>query len=61
MKSYILSMGAGLLVGVIYSLLNVRSPAPPMIALIGLAGILVGERILPLAKSVAAIISKAQP
>lgn len=45
MKPYLLSLGAGLLVGVIYSLLNVRSPAPPVIALIGLLGILVGEQL----------------
>lgn len=52
MKSYLISLGAGLLVGVIYSLLNVRSPAPPVIALIGLLGILVGEQLPPLVKSV---------
>jgi XapX domain-containing protein len=51
MKTYILSLGAGLLVGVIYSLLNVRSPAPPVIALIGLLGILVGEQIPPLVRN----------
>ncbi|MDI7862700.1 XapX domain-containing protein [Rhizobiaceae bacterium n13] len=51
MKIYLLSLGAGLLVGVVYSLLNVRSPAPPVIALIGLLGILVGEQIVPFAKS----------
>jgi XapX domain-containing protein len=34
-KVYLLSLGAGLLVGVIYGLLNVRSPAPPVIALVG--------------------------
>jgi XapX domain-containing protein len=51
MKIYLLSLGAGLLVGVVYSLLNVRSPAPPVIALVGLLGILVGEQIIPLAKS----------
>lgn len=50
MKLYILSLAVGLLVGVIYSLLNVRSPAPPMIALIGLFGILVGEQIIPVGK-----------
>ena len=50
MKPYILSLGAGLLIGVIYSLMGVRSPAPPIIALIGLAGILAGEQIVPLAK-----------
>ncbi|MFK0332840.1 XapX domain-containing protein [Rhizobium sp. NPDC090275] len=52
MKIYILSLGAGLLVGIIYSLLNVRSPAPPVIALVGLLGILVGEQIIPFALTV---------
>ncbi len=52
MKLYLLSLGAGLLVGVIYSLLNVRSPAPPVVALVGLLGILVGEQLVPLAKSI---------
>jgi len=50
MKPYLLSLGAGLLVGVVYSLLNVRSPAPPAIALIGLLGILVGEQAIPVAR-----------
>jgi XapX domain-containing protein len=39
MKACLLSFGAGLLVGVVYSLLDVRSPAPPVIALVGLLGI----------------------
>jgi XapX domain-containing protein len=34
MRVYVLSIGAGLLVGVVYSLLNVRSPAPPVVALL---------------------------
>lgn len=50
MKMYLLSIGAGLLVGAIYGLLNVRSPAPPVIALLGLLGILVGEQAVPLIK-----------
>ena len=50
MKPYLLALGAGLVVGVVYSLLNVRSPAPPVIALIGLLGILAGEQIVPIAK-----------
>ncbi len=50
MKLYALSLGAGLLVGIVYSLLNVRSPAPPLVALIGLLGILVGEQIIPISK-----------
>jgi XapX domain-containing protein len=47
MKPYLLSLGAGLLVGVVYALLQVRSPAPPIIALLGLLGILIGEQIPP--------------
>jgi XapX domain-containing protein len=50
MKPYLLSLGAGLLVGVIYSLLHVRSPAPPAIALLGLLGMLLGEQAVPIAK-----------
>jgi XapX domain-containing protein len=42
------------LIGMIYSLLGVRSPAPPLIALVGLAGILVGEQIIPLGKNMLA-------
>ncbi|EHL98976.1 XapX domain protein [Acetobacteraceae bacterium AT-5844] len=52
MKPYLLSLGAGLLVGVVYSMLNVRSPAPPVVALVGLLGILLGEQIVPVAKRV---------
>jgi XapX domain-containing protein len=50
MKAYVLSLAAGLLVGMIYSLLHVRSPAPPLVALVGLLGILGGEQIIPVAK-----------
>ena len=50
MKIYVVSLSVGLLVGVIYGLLNVRSPAPPVIALVGLLGILLGEQLVPLAK-----------
>ena len=50
MKPYLLSLAVGLLVGVIYALFNVRSPAPPVIALVGLLGILLGEQVPPLVK-----------
>ena len=33
----------GIVVGVLYGLLKVRSPAPPVVALVGLFGILAGE------------------
>lgn len=48
MKVYLVSLGVGILVGVIYGLLHVRSPAPPIVALIGLLGMLIGEQIVPL-------------
>ncbi len=41
--TYVLSLAVGLLVGVAYGLLGVRSPAPPIIALLGLLGMLAGE------------------
>lgn len=40
---YLLSAGAGIGVGVIYGLVAVKSPAPPIIALLGLLGMLAGE------------------
>lgn len=50
MRIYVASLCAGLLIGVIYSLLQVRSPAPPVVALVGLLGILLGEQIVPVAR-----------
>ena len=50
MKLYLVSLAMGLLVGVVYSCMGVRSPAPPLIALLGLLGLLVGEQTVPVAK-----------
>ncbi len=50
MKPYLISLLLGLLVGVIYALFKVRSPAPPVIALVGLLGILIGEQLVPIAQ-----------
>ncbi|MBW8758084.1 MAG: DUF1427 family protein [Burkholderiales bacterium] len=44
MKPYLVSLAVGVLVGAIYALLRVRSPAPPVIALVGLLGMLIGEQ-----------------
>ena len=52
-RPYLLALGVGLLVGIIYALLQVRSPAPPVVALVGLLGILLGEQVVPLAKRLA--------
>ena len=54
MMASVLSFGAGLVVGVVYSLLGVRSPAPPVVALIGLLGILLGEQIVPVGRELIA-------
>lgn len=40
---FAISLVVGLGIGAIYGLLTVRSPAPPIIALLGLLGILAGE------------------
>ena len=40
---YLISLFVGLAVGIIYGLVSVRSPAPPIIALLGLLGMLAGE------------------
>jgi XapX domain-containing protein len=47
MKLYLVSLATGVLVGIIYALLQVRSPAPPAIALLGLLGMLIGEQVVP--------------
>ncbi len=54
MTPYLLSLGAGILVGVIYAVIGVRSPAPPTIALIGLLGMLLGEQLVPVVKRLVA-------
>ena len=47
MRIYIVALAAGIAVGFFYGCLGVRSPAPPVVALVGLFGILIGEQILP--------------
>ena len=45
MKALFLSFIVGLGVGAIYGLIRVKSPAPPIIALLGLLGMVVGEQV----------------
>jgi XapX domain-containing protein len=54
MKMYVLALAVGILVGIIYGLLDVRSPAPPVVALVGLLGMLIGEQVIPVAKRLVA-------
>ncbi|PRD40462.1 hypothetical protein C5748_26830 [Phyllobacterium phragmitis] len=42
-QPYLVSLFVGLAIGVIYGLVSVRSPAPPIVALLGLLGMLAGE------------------
>jgi XapX domain-containing protein len=44
MKALLISFVVGLLVGVAYGLIRVKSPAPPIVALIGLLGMVLGEQ-----------------
>ncbi|AWL28792.1 DUF1427 family protein [Acinetobacter defluvii] len=54
MKMYLISLAVGLLVGVLYYILNVKSPAPPLVALCGLLGMVVGEQLIPVIKNLMA-------
>ena len=44
MKVLFLSFAVGLGVGVLYGLIRVKSPAPPIVALLGLLGMVLGEQ-----------------
>ena len=48
--SYVISLAVGLIVGIAYALIGVRSPAPPLVALAGLLGMVGGEQLVPLVK-----------
>ena len=44
MKMLFISFAVGLGVGVLYGLIKVKSPAPPIVALLGLLGMVLGEQ-----------------
>jgi XapX domain-containing protein len=44
MKGLLLSFVVGLGVGVLYGVIRVKSPAPPIVALLGLLGMVLGEQ-----------------
>ena len=44
MNGFFVSLLMGMAVGVVYGLSGVRSPAPPLIALVGLLGMVLGEQ-----------------
>jgi XapX domain-containing protein len=45
MKDLLLSFAVGAFVGVLYGVIKVKSPAPPIIALLGLLGMVIGEQV----------------
>ncbi|MGA7806503.1 DUF1427 family protein [Bradyrhizobium sp.] len=51
MTAYLVSLLMGLAAGVAYGLVNFRSPAPPMIALVGLFGMLLGQQAVDMVRS----------
>jgi XapX domain-containing protein len=44
MKVLFISFAVGLFVGVLYGVIRVKSPAPPIVALLGLLGMVIGEQ-----------------
>ena len=50
MNGYLVSLLMGLAVGAAYGLVQVRSPAPPMIALVGLFGMVLGQQAVDMTK-----------
>ena len=50
MAGYLVSLFMGLVVGAAYGLVHVRSPAPPMIALVGLLGMVLGQQAVDMAR-----------
>jgi XapX domain-containing protein len=51
MKAYLISLAAGAVVGLLYSVMEVKSPAPPTVALVGLLGMLGGEHAIPFVRT----------
>jgi XapX domain-containing protein len=50
MTGYLVSLLMGLTVGAVYGLVQVSSPAPPMIALVGLFGMVLGQQAVEMTK-----------
>jgi XapX domain-containing protein len=50
MLGSLISLLMGLAVGIVYGLVQVRSPAPPLFALVGLLGMVMGEQAVDVAR-----------
>ena len=44
-KDLLISFAVGAFVGLLYGVIKVKSPAPPIIALLGLLGMVIGEQV----------------
>jgi XapX domain-containing protein len=51
MNAFVVSLAMGAIVGIVYGLGGVRSPTPPIIALVGLLGMVLGEPAVTLAEA----------
>jgi XapX domain-containing protein len=47
MGSVFWALGTGIIIGLIFQSLRIPSPAPPMLGLIGLVGMFLGQRLVP--------------
>ncbi|WP_243526585.1 DUF1427 family protein [Bacillus pseudomycoides] len=47
MGSVLLALGTGIIIGFIFQALRISSPVPPMLGLIGLIGMFLGQRLVP--------------
>jgi len=47
----LLALFTGVAVGVVFSLVKLPSPAPPLLGLVGLAGMFAGQRLVPFVAS----------
>lgn len=45
MKILLISFAVGVFVGALYGVIRVKSPAPPIVALLGLLGMVIGEQL----------------
>ena len=45
-REFLVSFGVGLGVGIFYALIRVDSPAPPLVALAGLLGMVLGQQLV---------------
>jgi XapX domain-containing protein len=52
--SYLISLAIGVAVGMLYGVLDFRSPAPPLVALVGLLGMQAGEKLWPMGRQLVA-------